>query len=54
MKDRNGVEIKSGYKIKHIHHSAIAAVRLVDGVLYAGSVRVDAYHSSVVEVVSTQ
>ena len=51
MLDKDGNEIKAGDKIKHIHHSQIVEVKCVDGVLYGGSVKVSAYHSSAIELV---
>lgn len=51
MKDKNGVEIQVGDKIKHIHHSSVVTVQERNGILYGGQIRIDAYHSSVLEVV---
>jgi len=54
MKDKNGIEIKSGMKVKHIHHPKVESVRLVGGELIAGQVKLSAYHYSVIEVIDEQ
>lgn len=52
MKDKNGVEIEVGDKVKHSGHKSVVTVREYDCSLFAGMMRISAYHPSVLEVVS--
>lgn len=52
MKDRNGVEIEVGDKIKHRFHKTVNTVREYDCSLFAGMMRVSACTPQEIEVVS--
>lgn len=52
MKDKNGVEIEVGDKIKHRCHKTINTVREYDCSLFAGMMRVSACSPQEIEVVS--
>ena len=51
MKDKNGVEIQVGDKVKHQGHKTVTTVREYDCSLFAGMMRISACNPQEIEVV---